>query len=194
MTPEAPIAEIELPAAEPRDPAWTIWDILLIALVFFLAFYAATFVGFFAAHRIPQLADSSRKALIFNPLFLVPVQFAAYLLTFLFTRMLITWRAQNDFWRAVKWNLPQANLGAQLAVGGAFLAVVVQVASGLLPIPKSLPVEQYFRDAPSAWMMAAFGVLVAPLAEELLFRGLLFPVFARWLGVSAGVALTALLF
>jgi CAAX protease family protein len=194
MTPEAPIAEIELPAAQPRYPAWTMWDILLIAFVFFLAFYAATFIGFFAAHRIPQFADSSRKALIFNPLFLVPVQFCAYLLTFLFTRMLITLRAQNDFWRAVKWNLPQGNVGSQLAVGGATLAVLVQVASGLLPIPKSLPVEQYFRDAPSAYMMAAFGVLVAPLAEELLFRGLLFPVFARSLGVKGGVVLTAFLF
>ena len=194
MTPEAPIAEIELPSAPPRDPAWTIWDILLIALVFFLAFYGATFVGFSAAHRIPQFADSSRKALIFNPFFLVPVQFGAYLVTFLFTRMLITLRSQNDFWHAVKWNPPRMNLVATLAFGGATLALLVQVASGLLPIPKSLPVEQYFRDAPSAYMMMAFGVLVAPLAEELLFRGLLFPVLARGLGMTAGVALSAFLF
>src|SRR5205807_2385807 len=168
MTPDAPIAEIELPAVPARDPAWTIWDILLIGLIFFFAFNGATFAGFFAAHWIPPFADSSRKALILNPLFLVPVQFGAYLITFLFTRILITLRAQNDFWQAVKWNPPQGNLGAVLVFGGATLALLVQVTSGLLPIPKSLPVEQYFRDAPSAYMMAAFGVLVAPLAEELL--------------------------
>src|SRR5205807_10600892 len=42
--------------------------------------------------------------------------------------------------------------------------------------------------------VAAFGVMVAPLAEELLYRGLLFPVFALGLGMKAGVALTAFLF
>src|SRR5437868_6270456 len=194
MTPEAPIAEIELPAAPSRDPAWTIWDILLIALTFFLAFNGAMLVGFFSAHRIPEFADSSRKALLFNPFFLVPVQFCAYLITFLFTRILITLRAQNDFWHAVKWNLPKAELATALCFVGITLAVLVQIASGVLPIPKSLPVEQYFRDASSAYMMAAFGILVAPLAEELLFRGLLFPVFARGLGVNAAVALTAFLF
>jgi membrane protease YdiL (CAAX protease family) len=35
---------------------------------------------------------------------------------------------------------------------------------------------------------------VAPLAEELLFRGLLFPIFTRGLGLTAGIALTAFLF
>src|SRR5437764_13465781 len=194
MTPEAPIAEIELLTAPPRDPAWNIWDVLLIGIIFFLAFYGATFAGFFAAHRIPQLTDNTSKALLFNPLFLVPVQFCAYLITFLFTRMVITLRAQNDFWQAVNWNPPQGHLAVTLALSGATLAVLVQIASGVLPIPKSLPVEQYFRDGPSAYMMMAFGVLVAPLAEELLFRGLLFPVFSRGLGATAGVALTAFLF
>jgi len=198
MTPEAPIAEIELLTAPPRDPAWTIWDILLIGIIFFLAFIGSMFIGLLAAHWLLQFADSppdaSVKALLSNALFLVPVQLCAYLITFLFTRMLITLRSQNDFWHAVKWNPPRANLATALAFGGATLAVLVQIASGMLPIPKSLPVEQYFRDAPSAYMMMAFGVLVAPLAEELLFRGLLFPVFARGLGVSAGVGLTAFLF
>src|SRR5437763_1006322 len=119
MTPKAPIAEIELPAAPPREPAWTIWDILLIALVFSFTLYGAMSLGFWAAHGIPQLADSSRKALIFNPFFLVPVQFGAYLITFLFTRMLITLRAQNDFWQAVKWNPPQGHLAVTLAFSGA---------------------------------------------------------------------------
>src|SRR5438270_11470419 len=105
MTPEAPIAEIELPAAPSRDPAWTIWDILLIALTFFLAFNGAVVVGFFSAHRIPEFAGSSRKALVFNPFFLVPVQFCAYLITFLFHGILITLRAQNDFLLSVKWRL-----------------------------------------------------------------------------------------
>jgi len=37
-------------------------------------------------------------------------------------------------------------------------------------------------------------VVLAPLAEELLFRGLLFPLFIRWLNVPLAVFLTSLLF
>ena len=43
-------------------------------------------------------------------------------------------------------------------------------------------------------MMAIFGVTVAPFVEELFFRGFLYPVLARRLGVIPGVILTALPF
>jgi membrane protease YdiL (CAAX protease family) len=37
-------------------------------------------------------------------------------------------------------------------------------------------------------------VLVAPLVEETVFRGFLYPVIARRLGIAAGVAITGTLF
>ena len=43
-------------------------------------------------------------------------------------------------------------------------------------------------------MMAIFGVTVAPFVEELFFRGFLYPVLARWLGVGLGIVLTAIPF
>src|SRR5438270_6979657 len=170
MTPEAPIAEIEISRVEPRDPAWTFWDILLVIVIFVLALMASVAFALGAAQRIPHLAGNNRQALLLNPLFFVPVQFVAYLITFIFTRILITLRAQNDFWTAVKWNPPRSSSAAIFAFGGANLALAVQLASSVLPIPKSLPMDQYFRDAPSAYIMAVFGILVAPLVEELLFR------------------------
>jgi hypothetical protein len=42
--------------------------------------------------------------------------------------------------------------------------------------------------------MAAFGTLIAPLVEELFFRGFLYPVLARRVGMVAGIVLTALPF
>jgi hypothetical protein len=38
------------------------------------------------------------------------------------------------------------------------------------------------------------GVLVAPLVEETIFRGFLYPVIARRLGIAAGIAVTGTLF
>lgn len=45
-----------------------------------------------------------------------------------------------------------------------------------------------------ASLMVGYGVLVAPLVEELLFRGFLLPPLARRLGGRAGVAVSATLF
>jgi membrane protease YdiL (CAAX protease family) len=63
-----------------------------------------------------------------------------------------------------------------------------------LPIPKSLPIDAYFHDATSAYMMAAFGITLAPLLEELFFRGLLYPLLRRAVGLIAAVLLTAAAF
>ena len=43
-------------------------------------------------------------------------------------------------------------------------------------------------------LFAVLGVLVAPLVEETIFRGFLYPVIARRLGIAAGVAITGTLF
>jgi membrane protease YdiL (CAAX protease family) len=50
---------------------------------------------------------------------------------------------------------------------------------------------EYFKDRPSALLLGAFGILVAPLMEELLFRGFLYPALARWMGAAASVIITA---
>ena len=39
-----------------------------------------------------------------------------------------------------------------------------------------------------------FGILVAPLVEETMFRGFLYPIVARRFGVTAGVIVTGTLF
>ena len=43
-------------------------------------------------------------------------------------------------------------------------------------------------------LYAVLGVLVAPLVEETIFRGFLYPVIARRLGIAAGVLITGMLF
>jgi membrane protease YdiL (CAAX protease family) len=77
------------------------------------------------------------------------------------------------------------------AVLGAIVAISGQMLSALLPIPKSLPIDQFFRSRSDAYLMAAFGVTVAPFVEEMFFRGFLYPVLARRVGMFLGVVLTA---
>ena len=52
--------------------------------------------------------------------------------------------------------------------------------------------EGFFRTTREAYILSIFGVTFAPLLEELFFRGFLYPVLARRLGMAVAVFLTAL--
>ena len=78
------------------------------------------------------------------------------------------WRWPGDWW-----------IGYM--AGGGLAGRRIGFALALLPIPKSLPMDQFFQDRQGAYLMMIFGVAVAPFAEEMLFRGFLYPVLDRWL-------------
>ena len=63
-----------------------------------------------------------------------------------------------------------------------------------LPMPKTTPFDQFFARPSDAYLTVAFAVTLGPLMEELFFRGFLYPVIARRLGVLWGILLTALPF
>ncbi len=65
-----------------------------------------------------------------------------------------------------------------LAAIGVATSVVVQVLSNFLPIPKELPIDKFFTHPLGVWLIAVFGVTVAPAFEELAFRGFLLPSLA----------------
>ena len=60
--------------------------------------------------------------------------------------------------------------------------------------PENVPIEELFKYRETALLFMAMAVLVAPLVEETLFRGYLYPLFARSFGIVPGIALTGMLF
>ncbi len=124
-----------------------------------------------------------------DPRVLIPAQFAAYVTVVLF--MVFVVRSHTlSFLRGVRWNFPNRTMAAWVVVG-VVLAFLIQITSGWLPVPKSLPIEQYFRSATGTWLMTLFGISMAPFVEELLFRGFLYPALTRALGMTASVLLTS---
>ncbi len=83
---------------------------------------------------------------------------------------------KRTFAQGISWNLQHARLGfIPVGLGLGFLS---QAVSTLLPIPKKLPIEDIFRTPGIIWVLAIFGTLVAPLFEEIVFRGFLLPGIA----------------
>ncbi len=111
---------------------------------------------------------------------IVPAMTLAYIAMLASMYVLVKRHHQQDFWQAVAWRWPDGRWFGYLA-GGGLLALGLGLLSRFLPIPKSLPMDQFFKDRQGAYLMMIFGVGVAPFAEEMLFRGFLYPVLDRWL-------------
>jgi hypothetical protein len=174
-------------------PAWSGWDILAILVFTFVAILVFTLIALFAVRYLPAYHNATFDELKTSALIVIGAQAAAYPIILLFIFLMVRTRSQEPFRQAIRWNWPGLTAPAYVAFG-ILLALLVESLAKYLPIPKSLPMDTYFHDASSAYMMAIFGITLAPLLEEVFFRGLLYPLLDRAFGVVMGVLLTALAF
>jgi membrane protease YdiL (CAAX protease family) len=118
----------------------------------------------------------------------------------LYLYLMLVARTDAPFWPSIGWRDALRGGGTirdsalQFLTGGAVLAFVVSFAGGFLNSKETLPIEQLLQARVSILLFGVLGVLVAPLVEETIFRGFLYPVIARRLGMAAGVAITGALF
>jgi membrane protease YdiL (CAAX protease family) len=125
---------------------------------------------------------------------LLPAQFLGYLLLFLCVRMMFRAQYDRPFWQSLGWTEPGTG-AAGIIVYGVLLAFAVGIASVLLKTPPApTPMSKLLEDRASVLAMAAFGVSLGPLCEELIFRGFLQPLFVRSLGAAPGILLAGILF
>jgi membrane protease YdiL (CAAX protease family) len=175
------------------DPPWTGWNVATLAVVSFSTLVFCMMGVAYLAQRIfyPQTAFG---LVIESPVIIVTGQLIAYLLILLYMYSILAHRLHGSFWRNVRWNWPEGTACFFYILGGAVLALSLQGVSHFLPMPKELPIDQFFRTPAEAFLVTSFGVSLAPLMEELFFRGFLYPVLARNLGKVVAVVLTALSF
>ena len=154
----------------------------------------ALFVGVFAALFIARLWIYPHRGLAEIariPLVIVAGQSLAYLLILAYMYVLVTReRGRPDFLAAIHWNWP-SGIGIYV-LSGFVLSLALQFLAHLLPIPKELPIDNFFRTPAQAWALSILSITLAPLMEELFFRGFIYPVLARRLGVLFAVFITAL--
>ena len=75
----------------------------------------------------------------------------------------------------------------RLVVGGVLLCVLAQVPDHFITEPKHPEIEQLMSTQSGAWAALLLGVFLAPLCEEILFRGFLLPALATaydWLSLD----------
>jgi membrane protease YdiL (CAAX protease family) len=174
-------------------------DLVDVLLVFIAAVGSIIFcvgVGTIAMLIVRSPRPLDARELATNALFVIPMQVVAYLMVIGFMAFIVWVRHERTLMDAISWNPPPTRLALAALGAGAILGLCSELSSGLLQrwTPKSLPIDEYFRNPSAAYLLAAFGVLIAPLVEELFFRGFLFPAVARWTGTVSAILITAAAF
>ncbi len=125
------------------------------------------------------LGTETPEQLLREPRLLIPSMAAAYLIAGAIVWAIFTYLWQRTFLRGLHWNFAAVRRRwIPLLAGGIALSLVVQFLSNFLPVPKTLPIDDFFRNSADVWMVALFGTFVAPIFEELAFRGFLLPSLA----------------
>jgi len=175
----------------------------LIVFIFFgfasLMVVQLSFVFYVSANRHLSAVQVQR---VFenSPQLLVETNVLWYALLFLFLYVTLAVLRDVPFWRSLGWRKLNANPGAGTGSGwmyffsGCGLAIFVALASYNMKNTEHLPIQEIFKNRSGAMLLMAMAVLVAPLVEETVFRGYLYPLFAKSLGVLPGILITGVLF
>lgn len=195
LVPDAssPMSLPPVPAAAPpeENPVWSGWDVLQIAGLALGSVFVLQAIILFGAKRFvyphASLRDLTQKAVL-----AILAQLLAYVVVAIFMVTLVEGKYRVRFWQAIRWNWPDNAMVKLLGLG--VLTVALDFLGRFLPMPKNTPFEQFFARPLDAYLISVFSITLGPLMEELFFRGFLYPVVARRLGVIWGVVLTALPF
>lgn len=194
--------EMNVPPRPPADPAlkpifWNGGDAwVLLGVTIGGAIFANTLcqIGYLLLRdpfHWPPLAPGE---LGLNPYFVLLVQLVLYLVLGAFLFLLITRKYGLNFVRSLgllKISGPETR---RFAFVGLALALVVMGLSSVFPSARETPLEKIFGQGHAIYFFAVFGIVVAPFAEEMIFRGFLYPVFENLGGRSVAVLTTALIF
>ena len=120
-------------------------------------------------------------------------------LALIYLWILVRVRHGGAFWQTLGWRpfLRRAGDRAHpifFVLGGIALAVVAGLADQYFAPKQAVPIEEMFQTREAIIMLSLFGILVAPLIEETLFRGFLYPVVGRSFGVPAAIIITGAIF
>lgn len=172
---------------EPLFPVWGLGDVARVVgfTIGSWVFFSVLFI--LIATSIPSLRGKHPE---------VPAAVMAMIVSeigFLwFAHRMISFHYRRGFWKEVQWNWPQK--WPIYVAAGVLLQVLAQFSLRFFTLPKNLPIDELFNNPYSFWMMIVLAVCIAPAAEELFFRGLLYPVLVGRIGIAPAIGVVSVFF
>jgi len=181
--------------------SWS-WPHFAVFIFFTLGsfFIVQTSLALYYAPHQALTQKQLEQYLLNKPQFLFGTNILWYAAIFLFLYVTLAVLRGLPFWSSLGWKKLKSNLSNGKAnpwayfFSGCGLAVFVFIASAQVHTSDKVPIQEVIKNRNSAMLLMAMAVLVAPLVEETVFRGYLYPLFAKSFGIVPGILLTGVLF
>jgi membrane protease YdiL (CAAX protease family) len=172
---------------ERREPVWDYLDLALFLGAILPSLALAALLSRASRMVAPGWFFSDAvRTLVFQSFMYVFLVGALYLV--------IAWRYGEPFLPSLGWTFPIPHAFMVLAAGPA-LTILLSALGVLLRAPlDSSQIEVLIKSRASLAAIILFGVVLAPIFEEMLFRGFLLPLLVRSVGPWLGILLTAVPF
>jgi membrane protease YdiL (CAAX protease family) len=178
------------------------WGHLALFGLFALTLFGALQVYIlvlYSKHRTMGI-ERFQQYLMSRPEISVGTTLGIFAMLILFLYVTLALREGKPFWNTLGWRklvpihagMPKTPAAYFFAGGG--LSIIVALMTATIKAPEGTPMEELFKYPHTAMLFVAMSVLVAPLVEETLFRGYLYPLFARSFGITPAILVTGALF
>jgi membrane protease YdiL (CAAX protease family) len=189
------------PVPEDLQITWSWPHFIIFAIFGFISLIVIQTV--LAAHYAPSRHLGRKELedyLLSNPRFTIGSMVIWYAVLLFFLYVTLSILRGHPFWKILGWRKIQPRLGELprnpfvYFLAGCGLSLFVAIASSQMKSPENVPMEELFKHRETALLFMAMAVLMAPLVEETLFRGYLYPLLARSFGIVPGIVITGVCF
>ena len=169
--------------------SWPHFLLFIFFVVITLLTVNIVIIGYLAQRHVPpkemqRVAESNPEIAIGSSIFI-------FALIMLFLYVTLALLRNTTFWQALGWRKLGTGSGKgrpwMYLLAGVGLSMFVAIAGSRVKVTDHMPMEELLGNRKGAWLVMAMAVLVAPLVEETVFRGYLYPTFARFVSIISGV-------
>lgn len=172
--------------------SWS-WPHLLLffAYAFISQIVIAIGVGAYYSANRHLSGKQLQKLFESDPKVIVGTNVLWFALIILFLYVTIAVLRNLPFWQSLGWRKLDSNhlegkgRPWMYFLSGSGLSLFVIIASSRVKNAEHMPIQEMFKSRSAMMLLMSMAVLVAPLVEETIFRGYLYPVFAR---IVSGIA------
>jgi hypothetical protein len=200
QTQETIAAGLVVPATvTPDNPPWDLWSgfalwvvsvvLILFVPVFTVLPYAARMTDISDSQTLNTFLTTDKLAIILNIAAIIP----AHILTILFALYIVRRASRNGFFASMGWDMGTFRLwqGVLIIVGFfAFAAVVAHY----FPEQDNQLLKLLRSSREVTILVAIVATFSAPLVEEIVYRGVLYPAARKSIGSVPAIALVTFLF
>ena len=166
--------------------SWS-WPHLLLFFVYAFVSQIMIGVGVLAYYSTSRHLSQRQIRRLFesDPKLIVGTNVLWFALIILFLYVTLSVLRDLPFWRSLGWKKLEANplegkgKPWMYFISGSGLSLFVIIASSRVKNAEHVPIQEMFKSRSGMMLLMSMAVLVAPLVEETIFRGYLYPVFAR---------------